>query len=65
MDSDAVFCEESECVIGFRIRATNDELLSIFAKKMLFFFCKKAKKVFGLYLYENRVELGQIYYQND
>ena len=29
-DSDAVFHEESESVIGFKIRATNDELSSFF-----------------------------------
>jgi hypothetical protein len=30
MDSDAIFHEESEYVIGFKISATNDELSSIF-----------------------------------
>ncbi len=43
MDADAVFHEESEYVIGFQIRATNDELLSIFRKKCFLFFSKKCK----------------------
>jgi hypothetical protein len=44
MDSDAVFHEESEYVIGFKIRTTNNELSSIFWKKCLLFFAKNAKK---------------------
>jgi hypothetical protein len=44
MDSDAVFHEESEYVIGFEIRTTNDELSSIFWKKYFLFFAKNAKK---------------------
>jgi len=43
MNSDAVFHEESEYVIGFQIRATKDKLSSIFRKKC-FFFEKNAKK---------------------
>jgi len=42
MNSDAVCHEESEYVIGFKIRATYDELSSIFRKK-----CKKAKKKYS------------------
>jgi len=42
MDSDAVFHEESEYVIGFQIQATKDELSSIFRKKC--FFLKKMQK---------------------
>jgi hypothetical protein len=44
MDSDAVFHEESEYVIGFKIQTTNDELSSIFWKKYFLFFAKNAKK---------------------
>jgi hypothetical protein len=43
MDSDAVFHEESEYVIGFKIRTTNDELSSIFWKRYFLFFGKNAK----------------------
>ncbi len=44
MDSDAVFHEESEYVIGFKIRMTNDDLSSIFWKKRFLFFAKNAEK---------------------
>ncbi len=60
MDSGAVFHKESEYVIGFRIRASNNKLSFIFWKNR-----KKAKKLFDLFVSENRVELGQIYYQNN
>jgi hypothetical protein len=66
MNSGAAFREESEYVIGFKIWATYDELLPIFRKK--YFFAKnakKAKKVFDPYLYENKVELLKLDYQND
>jgi len=43
MHTDAVFHEESEYVIGFQIRATNDELLSIFRKTAFYFLQKNAK----------------------
>ena len=43
-DSDAVFHEESEYVIGFKIQTNNDELSSIFWKKYFLFFAKNAKK---------------------
>ncbi len=52
MYSDAVFHEESEYVIGFKIQTINDELSSIFWKKCLLYFAKNAKKldkVFDLY----------------
>ena len=38
MDSDAVFHEEAEYIIGFKITVSYDELSSIFRKKM-FFLC--------------------------
>ncbi len=44
MDSDAVFHEEPEYVICFKIRMINDDLSSIFWKKRLLFFAKNAKK---------------------
>ncbi len=44
MDSDAVFHEEFEYVISFKIRATNDELLWIFHEKGFLLFAKKCKK---------------------
>ncbi len=43
IDSDAVFHEESEYVIGFKTRAMYDILSSIFRKKC-FFYAKKSKK---------------------
>jgi len=68
MDSDAVFHEESEYVIGFKTRTTNGELSSIFRKKLFIFFTKntkKGEKVFDLYFYKNRLQLGKFFYQND
>jgi hypothetical protein len=68
MDSDAVFHEESEYVIVFKIRVTNNELSPIFRKKCFLFFAKNAKKVekvFDLYFYKDRFELGKFYCQND
>jgi hypothetical protein len=44
MDSDAVFHEESEYVIGFKTQTTNDELSSAFRKKWFIFFAKNTKK---------------------
>ena len=44
MESDAVFHEESEYVIGFKIQSNNDELSSTFWKKYFLFFAKNAKK---------------------
>jgi hypothetical protein len=44
MDSDAVFHEESEYVIGFKARTTNDELSPVFRQKYILFFGKNAKK---------------------
>ncbi len=44
MDSDAVFHEESEYIIGFKIPTTNDGLSSIFWKKYFLLFAKNAKK---------------------
>ncbi len=52
MNSDAVFHQESEYAIGFKIRATNDKLLSIFRKNAFYILQKNAKKVekvFDLY----------------
>jgi hypothetical protein len=43
MDSDAIFDEESEYRIGFKIRATNNAVLLIFRWKNQFFFRKKPK----------------------
>ncbi len=63
MDSDAVFREEYEYVIGFKIRVTNDELSSTFQKKcslLLQKMRKKVEKVCDLYLYKNRFDLGDI-----
>jgi hypothetical protein len=71
MDSDAVFHEESEHLIGFKIWVTNDELSSTFRKKCFLFFaksakkCRKVEKVFYLYLYKNRFDFGNFFYQND
>ncbi len=68
MDSDAVFHEESEYVIVFKIRATNNQLSPIFRKKCYLFFAKnekKVEKVFYLYFYKNRFALGKFYCQND
>jgi hypothetical protein len=42
MDSEAVFPEKSEYVIGFKIRVTYEELSSIFRKKWSLFFGKNA-----------------------
>ncbi len=50
MESDAVFHEESEYVIGFKIRTTNDQLSSIFRKESFLFFAKKCKKKSKKYL---------------
>jgi hypothetical protein len=44
MESDAVFHEQSEYVIGFKIRTTNDQLSSIFRKESFLFLQKNAKK---------------------
>jgi hypothetical protein len=44
MESDAVFHEESEYVIGFKIRTTNDQLSSIFFEKNAFYFLQKMQK---------------------
>ncbi len=43
MNSDAVFHEESEYVIGFKIWVTYEELSSIFRKNCSLFFAKNAK----------------------
>jgi hypothetical protein len=68
MDSDAVFHEESEYLIGFKIWATNDVLSSTFRKKCFLFFakkCKKVEKVFDLYLYKDGFDFEKFFYQND
>jgi hypothetical protein len=44
MDFDVVFHEESEYVIGFQIRGTNDELSTIFRKHAFLFLQKMQKK---------------------
>jgi hypothetical protein len=44
MNSDAVFHQELEYAIGFKIQATNDELLSIFRKNAFYILQKNAKK---------------------
>jgi hypothetical protein len=46
MDSDAVFHEESEYMVGFKIRVKKVELSSQFRKKFIFLFLKKIKMQF-------------------
>ena len=58
MESDAVFHEESEYVIGFKIRTTNDQLSSIFRKESFLFFAKKFKKKSKKYLAYIFIKLG-------
>jgi hypothetical protein len=58
MESDAVFYEESEYVIGFKIRTTNDQLSSIFRKESFLFFAKKCKKKSKKYLAYIFIKLG-------
>ena len=50
MESDAVFHEESEYVIGFKSQTTNDQLSSIFRKESFLFFAKTFKKRSKKYL---------------
>ena len=62
MGSNPVFHEELEYAIGLMIRATNDDISSIFRYDSDFSFCKKCKnyknavKVFRLYLNENTIK---------
>ena len=58
MESDAVFHEESEYVIGFKIRTTNDQLSSVFRKESFLFFGKKFKKKSKKYLTYIFIKLG-------
>ncbi len=66
---DAVFHEESESVIAFKIRAINDELSSFFLINCRFSFCTKMHKmaeiVFDLYLHEDNVKTQIFFNQND
>ena len=66
-DSDAVFHEESEYGVGFKIRAKKLGLFSIFRKQFIFFVQKteSAFFVFCLYLCEKKVYFKEFYYQND
>ena len=45
IDSDAVFHEESEYVIGLMIWLTNDDVSSGFRRYLKFFSCKKTQKM--------------------
>ena len=68
MDSDAVFHEESEYVVGFKIRVKKLGLSLLFRWKRTLCFLKKIRSavfVFCLYLWENRVYFKKFYYQND
>ena len=67
MGSDAVFHEESEYGVGFKIRAKKVGLSSIFRKQFIFFVEKpeSAFFVFCLYLCEKKVYFKKVYYQND
>jgi hypothetical protein len=71
MDSDVVFHEQSEYLIGFRIWVTNDELSSAFRKKCFLFFAKSAKSAEKSKKYFTciSIKIGSIsesfYYQND
>ena len=51
MDSDAVFHEESEYGVGFKIRAKRVGLSSIFRKQFIFFLLKKLKVHFLYFAY--------------
>ena len=56
-DSDAVFHEESEYGVGFKIRAKNVGLSSIFRKQFILFFVEKTESaffVFCLYLCDKK-----------
>jgi hypothetical protein len=67
MDFDAVFYGESEYIIDVLIWPANSGL-ALILRGTCNFFCNKTSNVlvvFDPYLYENRVELQQIYYQND
>ena len=50
-DSDAVFHEESEYGVGFKIRAKKVGLSSIFRKQFIFFLLKKLKVRFLYFAY--------------
>ena len=50
-DSDAVFHEESEYGVGFKIRAKKVELSSIFRKQFIVFLLKKLKVHFLYFAY--------------
>ena len=45
IDSDAVFHEESEYVIGLMIWLTKDDVSSVFRRHLKFFSCKKTQKM--------------------
>ena len=66
-NSDAVFHEEPEYGVGFKIRAKKVGLSSIFRKQFIFFVEKteSAFFVFFLYLCEKKVYFKKVYYQND
>ena len=54
-DSNAVFHEEFEYVVGFKIWAKKVTLSSIFHKKCFFFCWKKWKCIFLYFICENKV----------
>ena len=67
IDSDAVFHEESEYVIRLMIYLTNDDVSSVFRRRLKFFPAKNRKKLqklvklFQLYISEDMVKLKNLF----